>query len=279
MLNKLHELEFNFRLQITAVIAAAALVTPMFTNIRIYQYFGVAELSAVKYLYASIGFLCFAAFIIRAWGAAYLSSFVVMAKNANQDKLIVAGPFKYVRNPLYFGDILGAGAIGLALPPEGFLIMIAPLTLHSIMLALYEEKNMMIKYGGDYREFLLNTNRLIPSLKPYKHSKYDEFISKYTPDWTDAIMSNIYFAGIGGAFIAAAFAGYSAQSLERLAYIYSIVVLSAWSVFYIIYYHPRYFMNSKNINKNNDHYNNDNHYNNNYNNNNNNNEIKNEKLD
>ncbi len=252
MLNKLHELEFNFRLQITALIAAAALVTPMFTNIRIYQYFGVTELSTVKYLYSAIGFLCFAAFIIRAWGAAYLSSFVVMAKNANQDKLIVAGPFKFVRNPLYFGDILGAAAIGLALPLEGFLIMITPLTLHSFMLALYEEKNMIAKYGNDYREFLSNTNRLIPSLKPYKHSKYDEFVNSYAPDWPDAIMSNIYFAGIGGAFIAAAFAGYSTQSLERLAYIYSIIVLSAWAVFYMIYYHPKYFMNSgtKNIKSN-----------------------------
>lgn len=248
MLNKLHELEFNFRLQITAVIAATALVTPMFTNIRIYQYLGVTELSVIKYLYAFIGFLCFAAFIIRAWGAAYLSSFVVMAKDANQDKLIVAGPFKFVRNPLYFGDILGAGAISLALPPEGFLIMIGPLTLHSFMLALYEEKNMIARYGGDYHEFLSNTNRLIPSLKPYKHSKYDEFVNKYTPDWPDAIMSNIYFAGIGGAFIAAAFAGYSARSLERLAYIYSIVVLSVWAIFYMIYYHPKYFI--KNGNKN-----------------------------
>lgn len=249
MLNKLHELEFNFRLQITAVIAASALVTPMFTNIRIYQYLGIAELSAVKYLYVAIGFLCFAAFIIRAWGTAYLSSLVVMAKNASQDNLIVAGPYEYVRNPLYFGDVLGASAIGLALPPEGFLIMAAPLILHSIMLALYEEKKLIIKYGGDYREFLSNTNRLIPSLKPYKHSKYNEFISKYRLNWPDAIMSNIYFAGIGGAFIAAAFAGYSAQSLERLAYIYSIAVLIAWSMFYIIYYHPRYFMKSKKTDK------------------------------
>ncbi len=240
-LNRLHEIEFNLRLQITTFIAAAALVTPMFTNIRVYEYFGLTAPGGIKILYMAIGAACFAAFAIRAWGAAYLSSYVVMARDANQDKLIVAGPFRFVRNPLYFGDILGAFAIACALPAEGFFIMTAPLALHSYLLARYEEKKMLLKYGDGYKEFLAGVNRLIPSLKPYRHSGYEDFIKKYRPDWPDAVMSNIYFAGIGAAFIAAAFAGDSRASMERCVYIYSAAALAAWSVFYMIYYHPKHF--------------------------------------
>ncbi|HOT75016.1 MAG TPA: methyltransferase [Candidatus Wallbacteria bacterium] len=240
-LNKLHELEFNLRLQITTFIAAAALVTPMFTNIRIYEYLGLTEVEGIKFLYAAIGAVCFAAFAVRAWGAAYLSSYVVMAREANQDKLIVAGPFMFVRNPLYFGDILGAAAIACALPAEGFIIMVPPLAIHSYLLARYEEKQMLLKYGENYAEFLAGVNRLMPSLKPYKHSGYEDFIKKYRPDWPDAVMSNIYFAGIGAAFIAAAFTGDSRASMERCVYIYSFAALTAWSVFYMIYYHPKHF--------------------------------------
>ncbi len=244
MLKKLHELQFNFRLQITAVIAAAALVTPMFTETRIYDYFGLIRHEDIKTLYIIIGLLCFAAFLIRTWGAAYLSSFVVMAKDANQDKLILAGPFMRVRNPLYLGDITGAGAIGLALPAEGFIIMTVFLIIHSYMLARYEEKNLLKKYNGDYIEFVSNVNMLIPSLKAYKHSKYNDFIKNFKPEWLDAIMSNIYFAAIGVAFIASAINGNSPRAIERLAYIYSITALCLWSIFYLIYYHPKHFRRS-----------------------------------
>ncbi len=243
---RLHEIEFNFRLQITSAISAAALVTPMFTNIRTFEYLGVAGPAGMKILYVIIGSICLAAFLLRAWGAAYLSSYVVMAKDANQDKLIVAGPFMYMRNPLYTGDILGASAIGLALPPAGFFIMAVLLTLHSYLLARYEEKKMAVKFGEGYSEFLSKVNRFVPALKPYRHSGYDDFISRYSPDWPDAVMSNLYFAGLGGAFIAAAFAGYSPETIERCVYIYSFGALAVWSAFYMMYYHPKHFMGGKN---------------------------------
>lgn len=238
---RLHELQFNFRLQITTVITAAALVTPLFTESRTFEFLGMTKMDEIKILYASIGLACLLAFALRAWGAAYLSSFVVMAKEANQDKLIVAGPFMYLRNPLYAGDIIGATAIGLALPPAGFLIISVLLTLHSYMLARYEEKKLALKFGESYLAFMAGVNRFVPSLNPFIHESHGEFIKKYSPDWPDAIMSNLYFAGIGAAFIAAAVTSDSQAAAERAVYIYSLGGLAAWSVFYMVYYHPRHF--------------------------------------
>jgi len=241
ILSRLHELEFNFRLQITVLIATAALVTPMFSDSRIYEYFGIFDFSHKIALFIFIGTACALASVIRCWGAAYLSSYVVMAKDANQDKLIVAGPFMYLRNPLYFGDILGAGAVSLALPWQGFFIMIFFLTLHSYFLALYEEKKLAVKFGEAYEEFKTNVKRLWPRVSAYKHSQYEEFVKKYKSDWTDAILSNIYFTGIGAAFIAAAFAAETPRAMDRLAYIYSASILGLWGLFYMLYYHPRHF--------------------------------------
>ncbi|MGH9345142.1 MAG: methyltransferase family protein, partial [Terriglobia bacterium] len=44
-----------------------------------------------------------AAAALRSWGAAYLRREVVFDPNLRSERVVADGPYRYVRNPLYFG--------------------------------------------------------------------------------------------------------------------------------------------------------------------------------
>src|SRR5205823_4684531 len=56
-------------------------------------------------------------FFWRGWGTSYLRGHVMMDRAMHSDRLIVAGPFRWVRNPLYLGNLFMAAGFGLLLPP------------------------------------------------------------------------------------------------------------------------------------------------------------------
>lgn len=60
---------------------------------------------------------------MRTWGAAYLRSEVVHDSNLRNETLVADGPFRYVRNPLYFGNVLLAAGMGLFASRLGWLIL------------------------------------------------------------------------------------------------------------------------------------------------------------
>src|ERR1700681_998319 len=69
--------------------------------------------------------LCFAGFFIRWWGSSYLTSGVVWSGDVVTGGVEVTGPFRYVRNPLYLGNLFIALGIGLAGPPAVTLLVLA----------------------------------------------------------------------------------------------------------------------------------------------------------
>jgi len=72
---------------------------------------GTRILYGVAFLFALV------AWALRTWGGAYLRPDVVWNADALGDRLLVDGPFSYVRNPLYLGNLFLALAAGLLAPP------------------------------------------------------------------------------------------------------------------------------------------------------------------
>lgn len=84
-------------------------------------------------------------------------------------KLIVSGPYQYVRNPMLSSVILMilAEAVALAsLPLFGWAM--AFFFLNTVYFAIKEEPDLEQRFGDDYRRYKNNVPRWVPMLRPYR---------------------------------------------------------------------------------------------------------------
>ncbi|RKY54956.1 MAG: isoprenylcysteine carboxylmethyltransferase family protein [Candidatus Neomarinimicrobiota bacterium] len=93
-------------------------------------------------------------------------------RNVGAKKLSTGGPFAYIRNPLYLGNIMiYAGMALFAGGPWVFPLFIIALLYFSIQYGLIislEEKVLLNIFGKQYEEYCSNVPRLIPRLTPWK---------------------------------------------------------------------------------------------------------------
>lgn len=120
---------------------------------------------AAHVIFAVGAILVGAAALVRTWGTAYLNSDVVHDRAVHDERLVADGPYRYVRNPLYFGNLLMAAGIGLMASPIGWLVLVAGMALAVLRLIGCEESFLFKKQGDAYRAYLERVPRLWPSLQ------------------------------------------------------------------------------------------------------------------
>ncbi len=80
-------------------------------------------------------------------------------------QLTITGPYQFVRNPLYIGNIILC--VGAVITSE--MLWLIPVTIlwcvgtYSIVIR-YEEEHLLKKYGDAYRRYLLEVPRWIPKI-------------------------------------------------------------------------------------------------------------------
>lgn len=109
--------------------------------------------------------------MIRLWGVSWAGSETRTTGTVGGTFLIVSGPFAYVRNPLYVGNILmytGIGIMSFALFPylqiAGFLFFY----LQYLFIVKQEEGYLEETFGEDFRNYIKNVPRFLPRLTPYR---------------------------------------------------------------------------------------------------------------
>ncbi len=114
---------------------------------------------------------------IRLWGVSWAGSETRTTGGVGGTFLIISGPFAYVRNPLYVGNMLlylGIGVMSWALFPY---LQIAALIFFAVQyyfIVIEEEKYLKEKFGDAYAEYVKNVPRFIPRLTPYKNKNVEQ---------------------------------------------------------------------------------------------------------
>jgi protein-S-isoprenylcysteine O-methyltransferase Ste14 len=104
--------------------------------------------------------------VVRTWGTAYLKTGVVEDSVVHSDRLVADGPCRYLRNPLYFGNMLLVVGFSTMVPPVGCVLLIGGMGLYVLQLVGREESFLLDKQGEAYRAYLERVPRLWPSLRP-----------------------------------------------------------------------------------------------------------------
>ncbi len=122
---------------------------------------------------------------IRIWGVSYAGG-ATRTRNVGAPRLVTSGPFAYVRNPLYIGNMLmyiGAGIIANVWMPW---LIFAILTFFGIQYGFIvnlEEEKLSHLFGEEYSNYKKHVPRFVPRLKPIKSSH------PIQPDYKEALRS------------------------------------------------------------------------------------------
>jgi protein-S-isoprenylcysteine O-methyltransferase Ste14 len=128
--------------------------------------------------------------VLRVWGAAYLGYDIVHHGEMQAGRVMAAGPYRFVRNPLYLGGWFMMAAISLLMPPTGALFTMVLVTVFYLRLILGEEAFLTAQIGEPYRAYLRAVPRLIPRLR----SNLPRAVVQ--PHWTVALVTEINAIGI-----------------------------------------------------------------------------------
>jgi protein-S-isoprenylcysteine O-methyltransferase Ste14 len=125
---------------------------------------------------------------VRFWGVVYAGRLTRVTGSVGAPEIIVAGPFAYVRNPLYIGNIIayvGIGIMANALVPWLVLAAAVWFAFQYYQIVLLEEEFLEKEFGEEYATFKKNVPRFIPRWKAY----VPEIRKRQPPKWREALRS------------------------------------------------------------------------------------------
>ncbi len=108
--------------------------------------------------------------LIRLWGVSWAGS-ETRTTTVGGSHLIISGPFAFVRNPLYVGNILmyfGLGVMSYALFPYLQIVALLYFFIQYHLIVNEEEEYLRKTYGESYKNYVENVPRFFPRITPYK---------------------------------------------------------------------------------------------------------------
>jgi protein-S-isoprenylcysteine O-methyltransferase Ste14 len=200
---KVSALEFRLRYLIHALIYLIGFTAPWniwlhLDSIRTWQILaalparsGLISFSAatIAVLILGIVFALIGA-TLRTWGTAYLGATTIQAVAMHGDDIVASGPYRHIRNPLYFGTFLHTFALALLMPPSGALFCLMAVGFFQLRLIGAEEFFLTSKLGAPYVDYCSKVPRLLPAITPRIPP------STIRPSWPTAFIEEIYMWGV-----------------------------------------------------------------------------------
>jgi protein-S-isoprenylcysteine O-methyltransferase Ste14 len=200
-------IEFRFRFLIHAVIYVLGFIAPWNFTLHLDTISTWQLLAAWSYRYLRLTFsagtiavlvigilLALTAALLRTWASAYIGASIVKDPSLHGDQVIAAGPYRYLRNPLYLGIFIHTLALALLMPPTGAILTIILIALFQLRLIATEESFLTARLGEPYRAFRARVPSLVPALTPRVSA------SPTQPAWPSAFIGEIYMWGAAASF-------------------------------------------------------------------------------
>jgi protein-S-isoprenylcysteine O-methyltransferase Ste14 len=118
-----------------------------------------------RLLFGLAAVLLIVAALVRTWASSYLHAEVVYAAQVKTASLVADGPYRRVRNPLYFANVLMAIGMGAMMSRTGFFVAVVAMFVFSYRLILREEAELRATQGESYERYRTAVRRLWPSLR------------------------------------------------------------------------------------------------------------------
>lgn len=106
---------------------------------------------------------------VRFWGVSYAGSETRTTGTVGGTQLVTSGPYAYVRNPLYVGNILiylGVGVMSNALVPYLQLVALVYFVFQYRAIVSIEEAYLAQRFQG-WKEYASNVHRFFPRLTQF----------------------------------------------------------------------------------------------------------------
>ena len=107
-----------------------------------------------------------AAWCLRVWGSAFLTAKTVYTPDTVVNRLVISGPYRFVRNPLYFANIIMALGIGAFAAPFGYAIVVLGNVAIAVLLAREEVRVLAPRFGPVYADYRAKVRALVPRFTP-----------------------------------------------------------------------------------------------------------------
>lgn len=126
----------------------------------------------------------------RVWGTSYLGATTVYHGEMQGAHLQSDGPYRFVRNPLYLGDMAYISAVATLMPPSGAVFAIVMVGLLYLVLIDGEERFLSASLGQSYLAYCRAVPRLLPRFwraLPAGGAK---------PNWVRGVLSEVNAIGV-----------------------------------------------------------------------------------
>lgn len=114
---------------------------------------------------------------IRLWGVSWAGSETRTTGKVGGTYLIISGPFAYVRNPLYVGNILiylGLGIMSFALFPYLQIIALMFFVFQYYLIVKAEEEYLFNTFGEQYKKYFESVPRFFPRFTPHRDESVEQ---------------------------------------------------------------------------------------------------------
>jgi protein-S-isoprenylcysteine O-methyltransferase Ste14 len=147
-------------------------------------------------LFAFAALLLTTAALIRTWASSYLHAGVVYAAQVKTESLVADGPYRRVRNPLYFANVLMAIDMGALMSRTGSMVAILAMLVFCYRLIFREEAELQGSQGERYEAYRKAVPRFWLSVWPRIAAAGRQ------ANWTAGLKAESWYWGFAAAVVA-----------------------------------------------------------------------------
>ncbi len=127
---------------------------------------------------------------LRTWATGYLRPEIMVDGTVHSARLVADGPYRFVRNPLYLGNLLLAVAFAPMASRLGAVVLVAGHAFFLPRLIACEEQALAAGQGETYAAYSRSVPRLVPALSPCVASSGHPF------SWSAGLLGEGFFWGM-----------------------------------------------------------------------------------